>query len=210
MPRVLLIRHAQSTANRRGVLTGQTPGVSLSAQGRVQSQELALRLGKAKLSQLRVSPMQRCIETIEPWINAQRKFQSESLIVDHGVNELDFGDWTGRKISSVSMTREWVRVQKQASKAKFPNGESLKQVQRRARSSFDEAVSARGRGAIGIVTHADVIKVLVADLLNLHLDEFQKIVIDNASVTVFDYNKGKVKLLTLNDSRSQLSDLING
>lgn len=210
MPRVLLIRHAQSTANRRGVLTGQTPGVSLSAQGRVQSQELALRLGKAKLSQLRVSPMQRCIETIEPWINAQRKFQSESLIVDHGVNELDFGDWTGRKISSVSMTREWARVQKQASKAKFPNGESLKQVQRRARSSFDEAVSARGRGAIGIVTHADVIKVLVADLLNLHLDEFQKIVIDNASVTVFDYNKGKVKLLTLNDSRSQLSDLING
>lgn len=210
MPRVLLIRHAQSTANRRGVLTGQTPGVSLSAQGRVQSQELALRLGKSKLSQLRVSPMQRCIETIEPWINAQRKFQSESLIVDHGVNELDFGDWTGRKISSVSMTREWARVQKQASKAKFPNGESLKQVQRRARSSFDEAVSARGRGAIGIVTHADVIKVLVADLLNLHLDEFQKIVIDNASVTVFDYNKGKVKLLTLNDSRSQLSDLING
>ena len=210
MPRVLLIRHAQSTANRRGVLTGQTPGVSLSAQGRVQSQELALRLGKAKLSQLRVSPMQRCIETIEPWINAQRKFQSESLIVDHGVNELDFGDWTGRKISSVSMTREWARVQKQASKAKFPNGESLKQVQRRARSSFDEAVSTRGRGAIGIVTHADVIKVLVADLLNLHLDEFQKIVIDNASVTVFDYNKGKVKLLTLNDSRSQLSDLING
>lgn len=210
MPRVLLIRHAQSTANRRGVLTGQTPGVSLSAQGRVQSQELALRLGKAKLSQLRVSPMQRCIETIEPWINAQRKFQSESLIVDHGVNELDFGDWTGRKISSVSMTREWARVQKQASKAKFPNGESLKQVQRRARSSFDEAVSARGRGAIGIVTHADVIKVLVADLLNLHLDEFQKIVIDNASVTVFEYNKGKVKLLTLNDSRSQLSDLING
>ena len=210
MPRVILIRHAQSTANRRGVLTGQTPGVSLSAQGRVQSQELALRLGKAKLSQLRVSPMQRCIETIEPWINAQRKFQSESLIVDHGVNELDFGDWTGRKISSVSMTREWARVQKQASKAKFPNGESLKQVQRRARSSFDEAVSTRGRGAIGIVTHADVIKVLVADLLNLHLDEFQKIVIDNASVTVFDYNKGKVKLLTLNDSRSQLSDLING
>jgi len=210
MPRVLLIRHAQSTANRRGVLTGQTPGVSLSAQGRVQSQELALRLGTAKLSQLRVSPMQRCIETIEPWINAQRKFQSESLIVDHGVNELDFGDWTGRKISSVSMTREWARVQKQASKAKFPNGESLKQVQRRARSSFDEAVAARGRGAIGIVTHADVIKVLVADLLNLHLDEFQKIVIDNASVTVFDYNKGKVKLLTLNDSRSQLSDLING
>ncbi len=210
MPRVLLIRHAHSTANRRGVLTGQTPGVSLSAQGRVQSQELALRLGTAKLSQLRVSPMQRCIETIEPWINAQRKFQSESLIVDHGVNELDFGDWTGRKISSVSMTREWARVQKQASKAKFPNGESLKQVQRRARSSFDEAVSARGRGAIGIVTHADVIKVLVADLLNLHLDEFQKIVIDNASVTVFDYNKGKVKLLTLNDSRSQLSDLING
>jgi probable phosphoglycerate mutase len=210
MPRVLLIRHAQSTANRRGVLTGQTPGVSLSAQGRVQSQELALRLGKAKLSQLRVSPMQRCIETIEPWINAQRKFQSESLIVDHGVNELDFGDWTGRKVSSVSMTREWARVQKEASKAKFPNGESLKQVQRRARSSFDEAVSARGRGAIGIVTHADVIKVLVADLLNLHLDEFQKIVIDNASVTVFDYNKGKVKLLTLNDSRSQLSDLING
>jgi len=209
MSRVLLIRHAQSTANRQGVLTGQNPGISLSAQGRKQAEELALRLGKSKITQLRVSPMQRCLETIEPWINAQSVKSRRSLVTDHGVNELDFGDWTGKKIITVSRTKEWSRVQNKASTARFPNGESLIEVQKRARASFNEAVTSSKSGAVALVTHADVIKLLVADLLGLHVDEFQKLVIDNASVTVFDYHKGRIRLLTLNDSRSNIEELVN-
>ena len=64
MSLVLLIRHAHSSANGTGVLSGRKPGVHLSEIGRKQAQNLATRLGGISVKTLRSSPLERCAETI--------------------------------------------------------------------------------------------------------------------------------------------------
>ena len=67
---VVLIRHAHSQANAQGVLSGRISGVHLSSTGESQAQELITRLGKFKVAALRISPLERCAETIDPWWDA--------------------------------------------------------------------------------------------------------------------------------------------
>jgi probable phosphoglycerate mutase len=67
--RVVLIRHAHSEANAAGVLSGRRPNVHLSKQGLAQSMDLAQRLGEFIPDEIRISPMERCLETIQPWLD---------------------------------------------------------------------------------------------------------------------------------------------
>jgi broad specificity phosphatase PhoE len=49
-------------------------------------------------------------------------------------------------------------------------------------------------------SHGDVIKAIVADAMGLHLDAFQRIVADPASVSVIRYTPTRPFLVRLNDS----------
>jgi probable phosphoglycerate mutase len=91
----------------------------------------------------------------------------------------------------------------------FPKGEGIAQMQSRAMKSVHEAVSTKAKGSAVIVSHGDVIKSIVASALGMHLDEFQRIVIDPASVTILDYSHGKARLTLMNDSRSVLHDVLS-
>ena len=65
MTRIVLLRHAHSTANSKAILAGRAPGVDLSDRGRKESLDLAKRLKDVDFSLIRVSPMERCAQTID-------------------------------------------------------------------------------------------------------------------------------------------------
>jgi probable phosphoglycerate mutase len=90
----------------------------------------------------------------------------------------------------------------------FPSGEGIAQMQSRAMTSVHEAVSTKAKGAAVIVSHGDVIKSIVASALGMHLDEFQRIVIDPASISILDFSTTKPRVLLLNDSRSVVTELL--
>jgi probable phosphoglycerate mutase len=90
----------------------------------------------------------------------------------------------------------------------FPSGEGIAAMQARAMKSVHDAVSARGKGNAIIVSHGDVIKSIVASALGMHLDEFQRIVIDPASISILDFSTTKPRTILLNDSRSVVTDLL--
>jgi probable phosphomutase (TIGR03848 family) len=203
---VILLRHAHSIANEKGVLAGRASGVTLSKKGHVQAKELKSRLGNLKFKSIRISPLERCLLTLEPWLNDQKLTQSDFLL-DTGLTEVDYGDWTGKKLSSLSLKKEWRIVQKTPSKMVFPQGESLVDVQKRAQKSLMKAVKEAQGGVALIVSHGDVIKSLIADCLDLELDKFQKIVIDPASISVLEYSKKSFSLLHLNDSSTNFDFL---
>jgi probable phosphoglycerate mutase len=208
--RLVLIRHAHSEANAAGILSGRLPNVHLSEKGVAQSENLAVRLGDFPLSSLRISPMERCFETISPWINSvvlpnYPKFQPE---LDPNLTEVDYGTWSGKKLAMLSKNKLWKIVQDSPSRMYFPDGEGIAQMQARAMTSVHEAVSAKGKGSAVIVSHGDVIKSIVASALGMHLDEFQRIVIDPASVSIFDFSTTKPRTLLLNDSRSVVTELL--
>ena len=207
---LVLIRHAHSEANAAGILSGRLPGVHLSEKGLAQSEKLAARLGNFTIASLRISPMERCFETISPWINSvvlpnNPKF---APVIDQELTEVDYGSWSGRKLAVLSRNKMWKTVQESPSRMYFPGGEGIAQMQSRAMKSVHEAVSSKAKGSVVIVSHGDVIKSIVASALGMHLDEFQRIVIDPASISILDFSTTKPCTLLLNDSRSVVTELL--
>ena len=208
--RLVLIRHAHSEANAAGILSGRLPNVHLSEKGYAQAENLAVRLGDFPVSNLRISPMERCFETISPWINSvvlanNPKFEP---IIDPELTEVDYGTWSGKKLITLSKNKLWKTVQESPSRMYFPNGEGIAQMQARAMTSVHQAVSAKVKGTAVIVSHGDVIKSIVASALGMHLDEFQRIIIDPASISILDFSTTKPRTLLLNDSRSVVTELL--
>jgi len=208
--RLVLIRHAHSEANAAGILSGRLPNVHLSEKGLEQSEQLAVRLGNFPVSNLRISPMERCFETISPWINSivmpnNPRFEP---IIDEELTEVNYGLWSGKKLSILSKNKLWKTVQESPSRMYFPKGEGIAQMQSRAMTSVHQAVSLKAKGSAVIVSHGDVVKSIVASALGMHLDEFQRIVIDPASISILDYSTMKPRVLLLNDSRAVVTDLL--
>lgn len=206
MSLVVFIRHAHSQANAAGILSGRRPNISLSEKGRTQAQELAIRLGNLKVKEIRISPLQRCVETIDPWLSAKTRIRS---VEDHGITEVDYGTWSGRTLRSLSREKLWKIVQETPSRVFFPDGEGMSNMQARAVDSMHAGISSKGSGALVMVSHGDVIKSLVAANLGMRLDDFQRIIIDPASITVFDFSSKTPRLLLLNDSHTKIEEMGN-
>jgi probable phosphomutase (TIGR03848 family) len=211
MTLVLLIRHAHSVANGSGILAGRTEGVMLSPAGRKQAQELAKRLGEIPIKSLLSSPLERCEQTISPWLKKIADSNPKLKVhLDEDLSEVDYGQWTGRKLRSLSKEALWKKVQEEPSKVTFPEGESMKAMQTRAMRALQRGLHKRGKGHIILVSHGDVLKAILASALNMHLDEFQRIVVDPASISILDYSSTKPRLILMNDSRSRLDPRIFG
>ena len=208
--RLVLIRHAHSQSNASGVLSGRLPNIHLSEKGIKQSQQLSERLGNFAVAQLRVSPMERCFETLSPWLNDVVLKNSPDFepIIDPSLNEVDYGDWSGKKLITLARKKEWRTVQESPSRMYFPGGEGIAQMQSRAMSVVHELAKLPDSKTAVIVSHGDVIKSIVASAVGTHLDEFQRIIIDPASISVLDYSGIKPRVLLLNDTRAVVTDLL--
>ena len=206
MTTVILLRHAHSTANEIGVLAGRTPGVLLSKKGVAQAINLKNRLGGLEFKDIRMSPLERCEATIKPWAN-ERNISRSLITFDEDLSEVDYGQWTGKKLSTLALRKEWRVVQKNPSQMIFPGGESLSQVQLRAERALMRSVKRAGKAFSLIVSHGDVIKSIIASALQLDLDKFQKIVIDPSSISILDFNKSGFRLLHLNDQHTNFEYL---
>jgi probable phosphomutase (TIGR03848 family) len=205
MPTLLLIRHGRTDANANGVLVGRTPGVRLDERGEEQAATLAKRLADLPLACVVASPLERCQQTAEALLAGR---DGQTLITDERLTECDYGEWTGKTLKELSEQPLWRVVQSHPSGATFPAGEALRAMQARAVDAVrehDARVSAAGGEAVwAAVSHGDVIKAIVADAVGLHLDQFQRLVVDPASVTVVHYTEGRPYLVRLNDTGADL------
>jgi probable phosphomutase (TIGR03848 family) len=200
MSRIVLLRHAHSTANLKNILAGRTPGVLLSRKGEEQSINLIERIGSTRFDAVVVSPIQRCLQTITPWLEAEGR----GLIphVDDGFSEVDYGDWTGKSLAVLRRKKLWSVVQDHPSQMVFPGGESLLAMQSRAVAAFHRVDNLKGKNPRLIVSHGDVIKAIVAHVLGMHLDQFQRLIVDPASITVIETDNGVSRLISFNDQKS--------
>jgi probable phosphomutase (TIGR03848 family) len=192
---VLLIRHGLAEY-KPGRLYGWTPGVHLSADGREQAKRLAERLEPVKLDALYSSPLERCCETADA-ILAGRKL---TLEIVEGLGEVKYGSWQGKTFRSLVKQPLWRTVQLTPSQATFPGGESLLAMQSRGVLAVEAIRAKHKKGTIAIVTHADMIKALVAHYLGLHLDLFQRIHVETASLSAVAFTGGFPRLVRLSDT----------
>ncbi|HET9840542.1 MAG TPA: histidine phosphatase family protein [Nocardioides sp.] len=211
MATVILLRHGRTEANASGTLAGRSPGVHLDDLGRTQAERAAERLAVVPLAELVSSPLERCQETAR--VVATRQAGRPPVHRDRALTECDYGEWQGRKLRDLARLALWKTVQTNPSAATFPGGESLPQMQARAVDAVrrrDAAVmAAHGPEAVWLaVSHGDVIKSIVADALGMHLDLFQRIQVDPASISVVRYTEARPYVLSANTHEGDLSWLV--
>lgn len=203
---VILLRHGRSTSNTAHRLAGRSDGVDLDDRGREQAQAVVDRIGALPIRAIVQSPLLRCRRTVEPLAAALGLEAS----VDERISEVDYGDWTGRKIADLVSDPLWTVVQQQPSAAVFPGGEGLAQVQARAVAAVrehDRRLCEQHDGdALWVAcTHGDVIKAVLADALGTHLDSFQRITADPASMSVIRYTAVRPFVMHINHTGPQLT-----
>lgn len=200
MATLLLLRHGRTTANVAGVLAGRT-AVELDDTGAAQAEALRSRLAPLRLARVVSSPLARCRQTLA------RALPEADVTVDDRLTECGYGDWEGRAISDLTHDPLWPVVQHHPAAARFPgtDGESMAEMALRVTAALREwdarVERDHGEHALWLAClHGDPIKATVADALGLHLDLFQRIVVDPASVTVVRYTATRPFLLRVNDT----------
>ena len=207
---MVLVRHGRTTANTSGVLAGRSKGVHLDERGQEQVRALGERLAGVPLAAVVSSPLERCRETAKAIVAAQG--QPLRLRTERGLLECDYGSWTGRELKTLGKEPMWKTVQSHPSAAVFPDGETMAEMSARAVAAvrrWDGLVAQEhGPDAVWVaVSHGDVLKAVLADALGLHLDEFQRIVVDPASVSVVRYTPARPFVACMNTSSGDLSHL---
>jgi probable phosphoglycerate mutase len=209
----LFVRHGVTPTTGQ-VLPGRAPGLHLADQGRAQAEATAERLAAwaaarpssngakpAKPSEPRIaavyaSPLERTRETAAPIA----KLLGLKVKIERGLLECDFGDWTGAELKALQKLPEWTTVQRYPSGFRFPGGESFAGMNARLTDTIGDLCRRHPGQAIVAVSHADPIKVAVADALGTHLDLFQRIVVSPCSVTAISYHATGPAVLTVNST----------
>ena len=202
MALVLLIRHAVTDVTGKR-LSGQSPGIHLSDEGRNQARALAERLAPVPLAAMYSSPLERCVETAEAIANGR----SMTVSPDRELTEVGYGRWTGRPLSALARTSLWKKVQQAPSSVRFPEGETLAEVQQRSVAAVDAIGSRHARKVVGVCTHADVIRLLLAHYAGVHIDLFQRLIVSPASLSAVLLGERIPRIIRVNDTGT-IGDLV--
>lgn len=197
MSTLLLIRHGETECNAKGIMAGRMPGIPLNEKGRKQAETVAAALSKAPIKQIYSSPIQRAQETA----SYLSKLLSLEVQIAEGINETDIGAWSGRSVKQCARTKLWQLVVNKPSELTFPGGESFAGIQKRASAELKEIAARHPEELVACFTHADVIRLVVADFLGMDLDAFQRLGSDNCSITVVHFGKeGRISVPKINQS----------
>lgn len=173
-----LVRHGL-TPDTGKRLTGWSPGVHLSEDGVLQAKAAAEWLAGRKIKVVYSSPVDRTMDTAA--VIAERL--GLPVRPDDAVGEVRFGRWTNRSFKQLTRTRLWGVVKNFPSGARFPEGESLRESQARAVGELERLRSVHPKSEVCLVSHADLIKLVTAHYLGVHIDLFQRIHIAPGSIT---------------------------
>lgn len=197
MTTFILVRHATNDWVKKGKLPGWTKGIHLNAEGREQAKAAAERLKPVKLNAIFASHLERARETAA-FIAAGRALP---VRVRQNLADLKTGEWTGKSVKQVSRNRLWRAVQTRPTHTRMPGGESFSEMQGRLVGELDAIAAKYPKGVVAVVSHADAIKSVVAHYLKLDLDQFQRIMIGPASLTIVQVDgPGMARLVRLNDT----------
>jgi probable phosphomutase (TIGR03848 family) len=194
---VLLLRHGRTTANATGLLAGRRP-VDLDEIGMKQAERAGNRIAGLPLRAVVSSPLLRCRQTV------RTALPDAEIIEDEGLTECGYGEWEGKPLEELAKDPLWPVVQVHPSAAVFPGGEAMADMSARAFATirhWDAKIGAEhGPDALWLAcSHGDVIKAVIADALGLHLDQFQRIVADPASISVIRYTPTRPFVVRVNE-----------
>jgi probable phosphoglycerate mutase len=200
LPRsVVVVRHAESIANTQGIYQGQTYDTDLSSLGYEQAKALARRLNGFGIKRIVTSPLKRTMMTSRIVADALKV----DVDIDERIIETNHGEWEGKSKEWIlenyeSLYRLWLS---EPIKVTFPRGESFADTIRRV---SDFLKSENFRPNILVVTHDNIIRIIMSLINNTSINDMWKIPLESASINVFEVDGGRddvIKLSITNDTR---------
>ncbi len=189
---ILLVRHALVDAC--GVfLAGRTRGIHLNDEGRRQAAALGDRLSGLRMAAIYTSPLERAQDTAQALAGPAAR-----AIVADDLNEIDFGEWTGLSFDDLNQREDWLDFNRSRSATAIPGGERMVDVQTRACRALTRIHREHPQEHVAVVSHGDVLRVLIAGLLDMPLDRIGQFAIDPASVSVLQPSWRGFELIQLN------------
>ena len=194
MATVLLVRHATTAAT--GKRLGGRTDAPLDEAGRDQAEATATRLAELPIKAVYASPLPRTMETAEIVAAPHRL----SVRPCEGMIEVEYGRWTDRSLRPLTRNKLWPVIQSRPSLVRFPDGETIRAAQLRAVDALEEISGRHRRALVAVVSHADIIKAVVAFYAGMPLDAFQRLHVGPASVSMLAIGDGAWPvLLRFND-----------
>jgi probable phosphomutase (TIGR03848 family) len=196
MTTLFLIRHGLTEHTGR-ILYGRLGGMPLDDRGRAQAEQLVARFEPVRLTAIYSSPLERCVQTVEPLAAHQRL----DVVTRDGLIEMDAGSWTGKSLARLRRTKRWRDVISAPASFRFPDGgEGFVEAQGRALAEIQRIARRHRRGRVAIATHGDIVRILLSHFEGAPLDAFQRIVVDTASISVVALDGGSPRVLLVNDT----------
>jgi probable phosphomutase (TIGR03848 family) len=195
MTRFFLIRHAATDAVGKR-LAGRTAGVHLNGEGQAQAQKLAERLAASSISAIYSSPLERALETAAPLADAL----GLQTLISNDFIEMDFGEWTNCAIEDVMKDERFRQFNSFRSCTRIPGGETMMEAQARIIAGLEKLRLEHRGQIVAVVSHGDLVKAAVAYYAGIHLDLFQRIEIDPASVSIITVYDETARILQVNDT----------
>ncbi|MFI5272018.1 MAG: histidine phosphatase family protein [Ktedonobacterales bacterium] len=183
--KMVLVRHGQTNFNVEHRLPGQLPGVPLNAAGKAEAEATAAAIRALPLTTIVASPLQRTLETAA-YVNAGRGLQIQH---ERDLLDTDYGRFSGQVWDVLdAQDPDWKRFITDPLDA--PEGvESFAAVQRRAVRATERWRHAPDAGEwVALVTHADLVKLIVAHYLSIPLASVPLINMDNASASLLAFH----------------------
>lgn len=197
MTEFLLIRHAVNDFVKTGKLAGWTPEVHLNAEGQAQATALGDRLAETHIDAIYSSPLERTVETAQAILPHHKGLQLRLL---EEVGEVRYGTWQGAELGKLAQRKLWRAVQINPSRVVFPGGESMRGAQMRAVNAVEMLAERHPRQRVAVVSHSDIIKMILAHFLGLHLDLFQRIDVSPASISIVRLHFGRPSIVQINET----------
>jgi len=176
--RIILMRHGETDWNRQRRVMGRED-VPLNLAGREQCRRTADLLGDLGVTSIVSSPLTRALES------ATILSDVLGLVVRTEVEleEVHFGRWQGRTYDDVIGDPAYLAFQDDPVLHRTPGGETIADVQRRGMDALRRLAADE---ATVVVSHGDVIRAMVCELLQVPLREYRRIRIDNCGLTAIE------------------------
>lgn len=196
MTTILLVRHGHSVTNQKGIFTGQTD-VALSCIGIQQSALTAEFICKHyTVNKIYSSDLNRAVNTALPLAEKT----NEEIIKDKNLREIYGGDWEGKKVDDImrQYPDEYAVWKNNIGLCRPPHGESVEELQKRAKEEFYKIAEENDGKTVAIFSHACFIRVLQCLFINVPLSGMHNIPwVPNASVTEVIFREGTAKITKL-------------
>ena len=193
MALILLVRHGQTDENVSGRISGQGPA-PLNGRGQEQARLAGQVLAPLNVTRLISSPVVRAQQTAM----ILDEYLRLGIEEEPDLREVGYGDWEGQTFQAIRSSPAFHLALNDPINAIFPNGESLVSVQQRSVRVVEIIRQGAAKDVVVLVSHGDVIRMLVAHYLGITFNDYRRITIDNGAISVIELFENWIRVKAIN------------